>query len=169
MEQSCHITDLDLQRNYIGNKGEGLLARSLGNNALPNLIRLSLSQCGVEDDGYIALVSALEQNTSLLQFDLSYNPVYDRGFSERAFLALAESLPEIKVLHRVGLRWCTGLASAMPLLLAGLRKNTSFFRFHVAGHVPQLVPPTRVEKRPDTLATGCRKWNVWGTETAFTL
>jgi hypothetical protein len=83
-------------------------------------------------------VSALEQNTSLLHLDLrSY-----LNFSERAFLALAESLPEIKVLQRIDFRWCTGLAPAMPLLLAGLRKNTSLFRFDVAGCAPSVVPPT---------------------------
>jgi hypothetical protein len=33
----------------------------------------------------------------------------------------------------------------MPLLLAGLRKNTSLFRFHVAGGAPSSVPPTTEE------------------------
>jgi Ran GTPase-activating protein (RanGAP) involved in mRNA processing and transport len=153
MEQSSHhITDLDLQHNQhnhsigsnhsIGYEGARLIARSLENKALSNLTRLSLSFCGIGDDGFIALVSALEQNTSLLQLDLcNYFP----GFSERAFLALGESLPEIKVLQRLALRWCTGLASAMPFLLAGLRENTSLFRFRVAGCAPDSVPPTREE------------------------
>jgi Ran GTPase-activating protein (RanGAP) involved in mRNA processing and transport len=68
MEQSSHhITDLDLQLNRtIRNEGASLLARSWGNNALPKLKRLSLSHCRIEDDGYITLVSALEQITSLL-------------------------------------------------------------------------------------------------------
>jgi hypothetical protein len=141
MEQnSHHITDLDLQWNPIGSEGASLLARSLGNNSLPNLARLCLSHCGIGDDGFIALMSALEQNTSLLHLDLrNYYSV-----SERAFLALAESLPEIKVLQRVDLDWRTGLASAMPLLLEGLRKNTSLFRFHVDGCAPDMVPPTPV-------------------------
>jgi Ran GTPase-activating protein (RanGAP) involved in mRNA processing and transport len=139
MEQkSHHITDLNLERNSIGNEGASLLARSLGKNALPNLTRLCLWSCGIGDDGFIALVSALEQNTSLLQLDLCYSP----DVSERAFFALAESLPEIKVLQRVDFSWCTGLASAMPLLLAGLRKNTSLFRFHVPNCAPYLLPPT---------------------------
>jgi Leucine-rich repeat (LRR) protein len=134
-----HITDLDLRYNYtIGNEGASLLARSLENNALPNLTRLSLSGCGIRDGGFITLVSALEQNTSLLQVDLR-NHI---GFSERAFLALAESLPEIKALQRVDFIWCPGLASAMPLLLAGLRKNTSLFRFHVIECESFSVPPT---------------------------
>jgi hypothetical protein len=142
MEQnSHHITDLDLQRNPIENEGASLLARSLGNNALPNLTRLSLHSCLIDDDGFIALVSALEQNTSLLHLDLRFND----GDSERAFLALAESLPEIKMLQRVDLSWCPGLASAMPLLLAGLRKNTSLFRFHVAYSAPSSIPPTTGE------------------------
>jgi Ran GTPase-activating protein (RanGAP) involved in mRNA processing and transport len=145
MEQnSHHIAHLDLRFNLIENEGASLLARSLGRNALPNLTRLSLS-CGgmvIGDDGFIALVSALEQNTSLLHLDLLR---YDDDISERAFLALAESLPEIKMLQQVNFRWCTGLASAMPLLLAGLRKNTSLFRFYVTGCEPTLVPPTTEE------------------------
>jgi hypothetical protein len=135
---SHHITDLDLRGNFIENEGASLLARSLGNNALPNLTRLSLSRCGIGNDGIIALVSALEQNTSLLYLDLRYG----NGFSERAFLALAENLPDIKVLQQVDFHWCGGLASAMPLLLAGLRKNKSLFRFHITGCVPSSVPPT---------------------------
>jgi hypothetical protein len=141
MEQSSHITDLELRHNAIGNEGASLLARSLGNNALPNLTRLSLSNRGIGDDGFLALVSALEQNTSLLQLDLRDS----HGFSERAFLALAESLPDIKVLQQVDFSWSTGLVSAMPFLLAGLRKNTSLFRFHVAGCTPWIVPPTPEE------------------------
>jgi Ran GTPase-activating protein (RanGAP) involved in mRNA processing and transport len=138
MEQSSHITDLDFQYNSrIGKEGASLLARSLGKNALPNLTRLSLQGCGVGDDGVIMLVSALEQNTSLLQLDLRDNA----GVSMRAFSALAESLPKIKVLQGVDFTWCTGLASVMPLLLTGLRKNTSLFRFHVTGCAPSFIPP----------------------------
>jgi hypothetical protein len=128
MEHSRHhITDLDLSRNPIRNEGTSLLARSLGNNALPNLTRLSLSDCEFDEDALITLVSALEQNTSLLHLDLPY------------------SLPEIKVLQRVDLSWCPGLVSAMPLLLEGLHKNTSLFRFHVTGCAPSSVPPTTEE------------------------
>jgi hypothetical protein len=77
----------------------------------------------------------------LLFLDLRNN----YGFGEPAYLALAESLPEIKVLQEVRLTWCPGLASAMPLLLAGLRKNTSLHRFYVAGCRPSSVPPTPEE------------------------
>jgi hypothetical protein len=65
-----------------------------------------------------------------------------RGLSDRAFLALTKSLPEIKVLQRLDLDWCIGLASAMPLLLAGLRKNTSLFHFHVDHCAQSSVPPS---------------------------
>jgi Ran GTPase-activating protein (RanGAP) involved in mRNA processing and transport len=143
MEQNGHhITDLSLQNNSFGNEGASLLARSLGNNALPSLRRLSASSCGIDDDGFIALMSALEQNTSLLHLDLRHG----NGVNERTFLAIAESLPEIKVLQRVDFSWCTGLASAMPLLLAGLRKNKSLFRFHVANCAPTSAPPTPQDK-----------------------
>jgi Ran GTPase-activating protein (RanGAP) involved in mRNA processing and transport len=142
MEQSSHhITDLELNNNPMGNEGASLIARSLENNVLPNLTRLSLFNCFIGDDGFIALVSALDQNTSLVHLDLRN----DCDFSERAFLALAESLPEIKVLRQVDLTWCPGLASATPLVLAGLRKNTSLFRFHITGCAPSSVPPTTEE------------------------
>jgi hypothetical protein len=127
--RDSHITDLELQHNPIGNEGAIRLARSLGNNTLPNLTGLSLCSCGIDD---VALVSALEQNTSLLQLDLRHEIFDTPGFSERCFLALAESLPEINSLQEFGLCLSTGLASAMPSLLAGLRKNTSLFRFHIA-------------------------------------
>jgi hypothetical protein len=122
-----HITDLALGHNPIENEGASLLASSLGNNALPKLTHLSLLHCGIKDDGFITLISALKRNTSLLHLDLRHN----FGISERTFVALAESLPEIKVLQRVDFYGCTDLLPAMPLLLAGLRKNTSLFRFHV--------------------------------------
>jgi Ran GTPase-activating protein (RanGAP) involved in mRNA processing and transport len=141
---SCHITDLDLQHNNIVNEGASLLARSLGSNALPNLTRLSLCYCNIGDDGFVELMSALEQNTSLLHLDLRNFSGFN-FVSERAFLALADSLPEIKRLQRVDLSWCLGLASAMPLLLAGLRKNTSLFHFRVADCAPSSVPPTAEE------------------------
>jgi Ran GTPase-activating protein (RanGAP) involved in mRNA processing and transport len=70
-QSSHHITDLDLRINSIRNEGASLLARSLENNALPNFTRLSLLRGAVGDDGIIALMSALEHNTSLLQLDLN--------------------------------------------------------------------------------------------------
>jgi hypothetical protein len=111
---------------------------------LPNLKRLSLSYCNGGDDGFIALVSASEQNTSLLYLNLRNN----HGFSDRALLTLADSLPKIKVMQRVDLTWYKGRALAMPLLLVGLFKNTSLFRFHVTGCAPS-VAPLQVKAEPD--------------------
>ena len=99
---------------------------------------LCLQDCLIGDDGFIALVSALEQNTSLPHLDLCR--FY--AFSKRAYLALAESLPKIKVFQRFDLSWCSSLASAMSLLVAGLRNNTSLSRFYVADCAPRSVPPT---------------------------
>jgi hypothetical protein len=138
MEQNCcSITIFVLQSNPIGNEGAGLLAAALGNHALLNLTTISISDCDIGDDEFIAQLSALEQNTSFLHLDLRHHLL-----SERVFLAFAESLPAIKVLQSVDLSWCIALTSAMPLLLAGFRKNTSLFRFLVTGCVPYSVPPT---------------------------
>jgi hypothetical protein len=51
----------------------------------------------------------------------------------------------MKVLQRVDFSWCSGLASAMPLLLVGLRNNASLFRLHVANCVLSSVPPSPEE------------------------
>jgi Ran GTPase-activating protein (RanGAP) involved in mRNA processing and transport len=140
MEQnSYHITDLDLGHNRVRNEGASILARALANDVLRNLTHLSLPNCGIGDDGFITLVSALKQNTSLLQLDLRY---HSTTFSERAFLLFADSLPEIKVLQRVDFHWCTELRSAMPQLLTGWHKNTSLLHLSVAGCAPSFAPPT---------------------------
>jgi Ran GTPase-activating protein (RanGAP) involved in mRNA processing and transport len=65
---------------------------------MPNLKRLDLSWCGVGDDGFVALVSALEQNTSLRMLVLRGN-----DFGERGYVALAESLPNIKGLQQINI------------------------------------------------------------------
>jgi hypothetical protein len=108
MEQnSHHITDLDLRFNEtIGNEGSKSPSQVLGKKRATKP-QTPLFECHIGDEGCIELVSALEQNTSLLQLDLRNNT------SERVILAL-ESLPEIKVLQRVDFSWCPALVSAMP-------------------------------------------------------
>jgi Ran GTPase-activating protein (RanGAP) involved in mRNA processing and transport len=70
----------------------------------------------MDDDGLITLASALEQSTSLQILDLQ-----DYNFGERGFMALAESLPNIKVLQEIII--VKSLESSLPLLLEGLRKR----------------------------------------------
>jgi hypothetical protein len=95
------------------------MADVLRRNAMPSLTRLDLGWCGIHDDGFVALVSALEKNTSLQILDLY-------PFQERGYMALVESLPKIKGLQQINI---TAYASFQPttlqLLLEGFRKNTS--------------------------------------------
>jgi Ran GTPase-activating protein (RanGAP) involved in mRNA processing and transport len=65
MEAVKTLSKLSLGCNRIGNEGATILANALGRNAMPSLKRLDLSFCGIGDDGFVALVAALEQNTSL--------------------------------------------------------------------------------------------------------
>jgi Ran GTPase-activating protein (RanGAP) involved in mRNA processing and transport len=58
---------------------------------MPSLKRIDLGWCGIKDDGFVALVSASEQNTSLQILELHYNL-----FAKRGYMTLAESLPKIK-------------------------------------------------------------------------
>jgi Ran GTPase-activating protein (RanGAP) involved in mRNA processing and transport len=91
IQHESQLTDLDLFDNLICEEGASYLADNLGNNALPHLTRLSLSYCGLQDDGLAFLVSALQTNQSLAELDLTSNT-----FSERGFSSLAMSLPKIK-------------------------------------------------------------------------
>jgi Ran GTPase-activating protein (RanGAP) involved in mRNA processing and transport len=58
------LTKLRLAYNPVGSEGATVLADALVRNAIPNLKDLDMFRCGIEDDGIVALVSALERNTS---------------------------------------------------------------------------------------------------------
>jgi Ran GTPase-activating protein (RanGAP) involved in mRNA processing and transport len=93
------LTKLCLGYNFIRSEGATILADALGRNAMPSVNRLDLGWCGIDDDGVVALVSALEQNTSLQILNFQRN-----HFAERGFMALAESLPNIKGLHKIDIK-----------------------------------------------------------------
>jgi Ran GTPase-activating protein (RanGAP) involved in mRNA processing and transport len=129
MEAMKTLTKLCLGYNSIGNEGATILADALGRNALPSLKRLDLDYCPIDDDGFVALVSALEQNTSLQILNLQ-----GLQYGERGCLALAESLPNIKGLQQINFTARAGFHStALPLLLEAFRKNTSLVKVTIVG------------------------------------
>jgi Leucine-rich repeat (LRR) protein len=120
------LTKLRLSSNPIRCEGATILADALGRNAMPSLKQLQLDSCGIRDDGFVALVSALEQNTSLQILNLAGN-----SFGEQGFMALAESLPSIKGLQQIGFTLNVGLLTTLPLMLEGFRKNTSLVKVDI--------------------------------------
>jgi Ran GTPase-activating protein (RanGAP) involved in mRNA processing and transport len=127
VEAAKTLTELCLSGNPIRSEGATILADALGCNAMPSLKELDLDHCGIEDDGCVALMSALEQNTSLQILDLKGN-----AFSERGFMALVESLPNIKGLQQIDFTANASFQSTMPLLLMeGFRKNTSLVEVRI--------------------------------------
>jgi Ran GTPase-activating protein (RanGAP) involved in mRNA processing and transport len=117
------LTKLCLAGNPIRSEGATILADPLGRNAMPNLQRLHLDYCGIEDDGFVALVSALEQKNSLQILKLQGN-----DFGERGFMAFAESLPNIEGLQQIDFTANASFHSTLPLLLEGFRNNTSLVK-----------------------------------------
>jgi hypothetical protein len=88
---------------------------------MPSLKRLDLRWCRIDDDGFVDLMAALEQNTNLQILDLQYNRFGDRGF-----MALADSLPNIEGLQQINItQFASFQWTTLPLLLQGFRKNTS--------------------------------------------
>jgi Ran GTPase-activating protein (RanGAP) involved in mRNA processing and transport len=123
------LTKLSLAFNPVKSEGAAILADALGRNAMPSLKRLDLGWCGIDDDGVVALVSALEQNTSLQILSL-----VDNCFGERSFRALAESLPNIEGLQQIKFTtYGVNLSTTIPLLLEGFRKNTSLVEVDILG------------------------------------
>jgi Ran GTPase-activating protein (RanGAP) involved in mRNA processing and transport len=123
------LTKLSLWGNPIRSEGATILADALGSNAMPSLKRLHLGFCGIGDDGFVAVVSALEQNTSLQILELQYNLIAERGY-----MALAESLPNIKGLQQINFSVNACFQSTtVPLLLEGFRKNTSLVEVVILG------------------------------------
>jgi Ran GTPase-activating protein (RanGAP) involved in mRNA processing and transport len=128
MEAVKTLAHLCLSRNRIRSAGATILAHALGRNAMPSLTRLDLRWCGIDDDGFVALVSALEKNTSLQTLKLAGN-----NFGERGFMALAESLPIIKGLQQINIAVHGDSSTTLPLLLEGFRKNTSLVEVTING------------------------------------
>jgi Ran GTPase-activating protein (RanGAP) involved in mRNA processing and transport len=119
------LTKLCLSSNRIRSEGAIILADALGRNDISNLKRLDLDGCGIDADGVVALVSALEHNTSLQILNWRRN-----HFGERGYMALAESLPNIKGLQQIDSASGAneGFQSVLPLLLEGFRENTSLVK-----------------------------------------
>jgi Ran GTPase-activating protein (RanGAP) involved in mRNA processing and transport len=114
------LTKLCLAFNYVKSEGANILADALRRNVMPDLTRLDLMYCGIGDDGFVALVSALEKNTTLQIINLKQNQIGDRGL-----MALAESLPNIKGLQQITIGANASFQSTLSLLMEGFRKNTS--------------------------------------------
>jgi Ran GTPase-activating protein (RanGAP) involved in mRNA processing and transport len=125
------LTNLRLAFNPVESEGATLLADALGRSAMPNLKELDLSCCHIDDDGIVALVSALEQNTILQILNLDRN-----RFGERGFTALAKSLPNIKGLQQITITASAGFQSTQSSLMEGFRKNSSLVEIDIAGCEP---------------------------------
>jgi Ran GTPase-activating protein (RanGAP) involved in mRNA processing and transport len=120
------LTKLCLTGNPLKSEGATILADALRRNVLPNLKQLDLNWCGIDDDGLVVLVSALEKNTCLQILSLQGSQ-----FGERGFMALAKSLPNIKGLHQITIKANANFQSTLPLLLEGFRKNTSLVKVQI--------------------------------------
>jgi hypothetical protein len=71
-----------------GSEEATILAKALDGNAMSSLKELQLDGCSIRIYGFVALVSALEQNTSLQILDLGGTISGEQGL-----MALVESHP----------------------------------------------------------------------------
>jgi hypothetical protein len=155
------LASLCFDFNQFKSEGAIILADALERNAMQSLKRLDLGCCGIDDDGFVALVSALEQNTRLQILNLGGN-----RFGERGFMALAKSLPNIKGLQQINFTALAGtLSTTSPLLFEGFRKNTSLVEVTIGeggapvifiqeinslGHRNRFTPLLKASDQPST-------------------
>jgi hypothetical protein len=123
MEAAKTLTKLCLTYKPVKSEGATILAVALGRNVMPSLKQLDMGWCRINNDGFVALVSALEQNSSPRILNLTGNDFGDKGF-----MALAESLPKIKGLQQIDFTANASFQSTLPLLPKGFRKNTSLVK-----------------------------------------
>jgi Ran GTPase-activating protein (RanGAP) involved in mRNA processing and transport len=121
------VTHLNLSGNSVLDEGASFLAEALRLQTLPSLTYLCLHNCGISDDGLVALMSALEENDTLYDLDLT-----DNAFSVRGYMALASSLPNIKGLRQISFRCNASDPSVMSAMLEGFRENTSLHEVNIS-------------------------------------
>jgi hypothetical protein len=122
------LDELNLSDNFFLDEGATFLAETLRLQKLPILKGLYLFNCDITDDGFVELLSALEENETLETIDLELNDFTDQGY-----LALASSLPNIKRLRQIDFSWTVSDPSVMPALLEGFRKNSSLHKVNMRG------------------------------------
>ncbi|KAG1926561.1 NACHT, LRR and PYD domains-containing protein 12-like [Pimephales promelas] len=120
-----HLRQLDLSYNKLGDSGTKQLSDLLANPHC-KLEKLWLWDCGITDEGCVALASALRSNTShLRELDLSGNKLGESGVKQLSYILANPhcKLEELR-LFKCGVtdEGCVALASA-------LRSNTSLLRY----------------------------------------
>jgi hypothetical protein len=89
---------LDLRQNRICNEGAALLAMALAKSTLPSLTRLFIWNCAIWDGGFITLLSPCSRREDFV----AISQLAKQLFQWMNLLAPVESLPENKVLQRIG-------------------------------------------------------------------
>ncbi|XP_077086527.1 NACHT, LRR and PYD domains-containing protein 3-like isoform X2 [Siphateles boraxobius] len=119
-----HLRNLYLSYNKLGDSGVKLFSAGLENPHC-KLEILGLVDCGVTDEGCVALASALRSNPShLRELDLSYNKLGDSGV--KLFSAVLEN--HLCKLEILGLSDCGVTDEGCVALASALRSNPSHLR-----------------------------------------
>jgi len=132
MRMNKSITELDLSKNRLGNKGLGRSKSTLGavlkNMLLRNvkLKKLVLKSNNVSDTDVEDICSSLTENYTLGHLDLSYNKL-----GERSGLFISQMLSSNSELKVINLEWNMLRTLGAIHVLGGLRSNNAVSRIRL--------------------------------------
>ncbi|MBS4171620.1 MULTISPECIES: hypothetical protein [unclassified Neochlamydia] len=124
LERNSSLAKLDLSLNQIGSKDAIALAKALAKNY--SLTKLDLSLNEISNKGASALAQALECNSSLTEFDLRQNDISNQGVS-----ALAQALEHNSSLAELNLGDNKISKEGASALAQALERNSSLTKLEL--------------------------------------
>ena len=122
LSHNSSLTTLDISNSHFSMANVDSLASVLKDHSKCTLTGLYLEDCHISSEGAVELAAALCKNTTLIQLNLSHNPI---GEHVEGVTAVAKMLVENKTLTRLDLEDCHINSEGAVELAATLCKNTT--------------------------------------------
>ncbi|XP_069461369.1 NACHT, LRR and PYD domains-containing protein 3-like isoform X2 [Ambystoma mexicanum] len=161
LKQNQSLTELDLSDNILKDSGVTELCEGLKYPGC-KIQKLRLDSCNLTGSCCAALSSALKQNQSLTELELTVNDLGDSGVTE-----LCEGLkdPGCRI-QTLGLAWCKLTGSCCAALSSVLKQSPSFSKLGLSGN--ELEDSGVTELCDGLKDPGCKIQTLWMDDCSLT-